>query len=53
MTVGAGAMGAAGVVELLLALDVVLGLLGGRICECLLKETWPMLSRFAEPLVKL
>ena len=51
---GAGAVGAGVVVVLLMVLDVVLELLGGRFCECPLKdETWPVLSRFAEPLVKL
>ena len=51
---GVGAMGAAGVEELPLALDLVLKLLGGR-CECLLKVTSAvlMLSRFPEPLEKL
>ena len=53
VTVGARAMGAVGVVELLLALDVVLELLDGRFCECPLKEIWPMLLIFAKPLVKL
>ena len=38
VTVGAGAMGAAGVVKLLQALDVVLELLDGRFCDCLLKK---------------
>ena len=37
VTVGAGAIGATGVVELPLALDVVLELLDGRFCECPLK----------------
>ena len=51
--VGAESMGAAGVVvELPLPLDVVLEL-DGRFCEWMLKETWPMLLRFSEPLVKL
>ena len=34
VTVHAGAMGAAGVDELPLALDVVLELLNGRFCDC-------------------
>ena len=51
---GAGAMGAAGVEELPLALDLVLELLDGR-CECLLKVTLAvlMLLKFSEPLGKL
>ena len=53
VTEGAGAMGAVGVEELLLALDLVLELLVGR-CECLLKVLLAVLmSKFLEPLVKL
>ena len=51
VTEGTGAMDAAGVEELPLALDLVLELLGGR-CECLLKVPWVML-KFLESLVKL
>ena len=52
VTEGVGAMGAAGVVELLPALDIVLELLGGR-CKCPFKVTWLMLSKFSKPLLKL
>ena len=50
VTEGAGAMGAVGVEELPLALDLVLELLVGR-CECLLEVLLAVLmSKFSEPL---
>ena len=49
VTEGVGAMGAADVEELPLALDLVLELLGRR-CECLLKVTWQCCQKFQNPL---
>ena len=52
VTEGAGTMGAAGVEELPLALDLVLELLDGR-CKCPLTVPLALLLKFSEPLVKL
>ena len=54
VTVGAEAVGAEVVGVLPLVLDKVIEQVAQRLCECPLKdETWPMLSKLAEPLVKL